>query len=189
MSWLVSVGHNSCSLVTLCVCFRAFKIVSWWYSLQMKNKYICICGSNKCWGSLCILFSLRNYEYGIEFLRLIGCSEQKFKFLCLSVTLVYNLVYNLLPLMYIIRSRNGISMGEISPVNFKVECTVFKWFMNSRSESIPCGHMRKMSSINLFHNFGCRGYVHTYFSSNFVRNRLGYEGTNLVPIAVPDTCW
>ena len=30
-----------------------------------------------------------------------------------------------------------------------VECTVFKWFFNSKSEFIPFGHMRKMSSMNL----------------------------------------
>ena len=143
MSCLVSTGDNSCSLVTLFVFFQAFKIVLWGYSLQMKNKCICICASSKCWHSLCILLSLRNCEYGIEFLRLIGCSEQKFKYMCLSFALVYNLVYNLLPLMYIIRSRNGIYMGEISLVNFIVECTIIKWFMNSKSESIPCGHKRK----------------------------------------------
>ena len=39
----------------------------------------------------------------------------------------------------------------------------------------------------LFHSVGFRGYVYTYFSSNVVINKLGYEGGNLVPIAVPDT--
>ena len=59
--------------------------------------------------------------------------------------------------------------------------------MKSKSESIPCGQMRALSSMNLFHNLGCRGYVYTYFSSNFVMNKLAYEGASLVPIAVPDT--
>ena len=89
--------------------------------------------------------------------------------------------------MYIVRSRNDISVGEMSFVNLIVECTVFKWFMNFRSESIPYGQMRKMSSMNLFHNLGCIGYVYTYFSSNLVINKIAYEGANLVPIAVPDT--
>ena len=88
--------------------------------------------------------------------------------------------------MYIIRSRNDISVEEISLINFIVECSVFKWHMSSKSESIPCGQMRKMSSITLFHNLGCRGYVYTYFSSNLVMNKLAYEGAILVPIAVPD---
>ena len=92
-----------------------------------KVKYICIGASSKCKGSVCILLSLRNCEYGIEFLRLMGCSEAKFKYMCMSVVLVCNLVYNLLCLVYIIRSRNDISVGQISLVNSKVECTVFKW--------------------------------------------------------------
>ena len=37
---------------------------------------------------------------------------------------VCNLVYNLLPLMYIMRSRIAISVGEMSLVNLIVECTV-----------------------------------------------------------------
>ena len=60
----------------------------------------------------------------------MGCSELKFQYMCLSVDLVYNLVYNLLSLIYIIRSRNGISIGEIFFVNFMVRCTLFKWLMN-----------------------------------------------------------
>ena len=89
--------------------------------------------------------------------------------------------------MYIIWSRNDIFVGEMSLVNLMVECTVFKWFMNFRSESIPCGQMTKKSSMNLFHNLGCRGYAYTYFSSYVVIIKLAYEGANLVPIAVPDT--
>ena len=50
----------------------------------------------------------------------MGCSELNFTYMWLSVVLVYNLVYNLLSLIYIIRSRNGISIGEISFVNFMV---------------------------------------------------------------------
>ena len=96
----------------------------------------------------------------------MGCSEQKFKYVCLSVALVCSVVYNLLSLMYIIRSRNGISLGEISFINFMVECTMFKWFMNSKSKSIPCSHIRKMSSMNLFHNLGCSKYMYTYFLKN-----------------------
>ena len=46
----------------------------------------------------------------------------------------------------------------------------------------------KMSSMNFFHNLGCRGYVYTYFSSNLLINKLAYEDANLVPIAFPDTC-
>ena len=42
-------------------------------------------------------------------------------------------------------------------MNFMEECTVFKRFMNSKSETIPCGHMMKMSSMNLFPNVCCRG--------------------------------
>ena len=96
-----------------------------------------------------------NCEYGIDVFRLLGCSEQKFKYLCLSVVLVCNLVYNVLPLVYIIRSRNDIFVGKMSLVNFVVECTASKWFMNSKSQSTPCGQMGKMSSMNLFHNLGC----------------------------------
>ena len=91
--------------------------------------------------------------------------------------------------MYIVKSRKDISVGEMSLVNLIVECTVFKWFMNSKSESIPWGQMKKMSPMNLFHSFGCRGYEYTYFSSYLVINKLAYEGANLVPIAVPDTWW
>ena len=57
--------------------------------------------------------------------------------MCITVVLVCNLVYNLYPLMYIVKSREDISVGEMSLVNLIVECTVFKWFMNSKSESIP----------------------------------------------------
>ena len=92
---------------------------------------------------MCNLLSAKNYEYGIDFFRLIGYSELKFRYLCLSVVLVCDLVYHLLSMMYIIRYRNDIYVGEISLVNFIVECTVFKWFMNSKNESIPCGQMRK----------------------------------------------
>ena len=91
--------------------------------------------------------------------------------------------------MYTVKSRKDISMGQMSLVKLIVECTVFKWFMNSKSESIPYGQMRKMSSIDLFYTFGCRGYLYTYFSSNLVINKLAYEGANVVPIAVPDTWW
>ena len=117
----------------------------------------------------------------------MGCSQLKFKYRCLSVFLVYNLVFNLLSVINMFRSRNGISTGEISFVNFMVGCTVFKWLMTFKSGSLPCGHIKEMSSLNLFHNFGCRGYVYTYFSSNFVMNKLGYEGSSFLPMAVPAT--
>ena len=80
--------------------------------------------------------------------------------------------------MYIIRSRNAISVGKMSLVNLIVEFTVFKLFMNSRGESIPCGQIRKMSSINLFHSLSCREYVYAYFSSNLVMNKLAYKVAN-----------
>ena len=86
-----------------------------------EEKYICICASSRYWGSVCILLSLSNCEYGIELLRPMGCSEQKFKYIYLSVVLVCNPVYNLLLLLYIIRSRNDISVGEISLVKCMVE--------------------------------------------------------------------
>ena len=89
------------------------------------------------------------------------CSEQKFRYMCLSAVLVCSLAHNLPFLIFIIRSRNGISVGEISFVNFMVGCTVFKWFINFKSYSFPCGHIKKISSMNIFHDMGCRGYVYT----------------------------
>ena len=44
----------------------------------------------------------------------------------ISCFIVCNLVDNLLSLIYIIRSRNGIYVGEISFLNFMVGCTVCK---------------------------------------------------------------
>ena len=61
--------------------------------------------------------------------------------MCLSVSLVCSLVCSLLPLMYIIRSRKAISVGEIALVNLTVGWTVFKCFMNSNSEFLPCGQI------------------------------------------------
>ena len=51
----------------------------------------------------------------------------------------------------------------------------------------PMWPFRKIPSMNLFHSAGCKGYVYTYFSSNFVTNKLAYEGASFVPMAVPDT--
>ena len=67
---------NSCSIVNLFVSAHAFSMMSWGYSLHLKNKYTCICDFSKCWVSKCISFSLKNCEYGMDFLRLIGCSEK-----------------------------------------------------------------------------------------------------------------
>ena len=82
---MFSAGDNSCSLVTLLVFIQALSIVSWGYSLQIKKNYICIHASDRYWGSVCNLLSLRNCEYGIDLFRLIGYSEQKFRYMCLSV--------------------------------------------------------------------------------------------------------
>ena len=107
--------------------------------------------------------------------------ELKFRYICLLVVLVCHLVYNLLSIIYIISSRNGISVEEISFVNFLVGCTVFKLFMNFKSGSFQSGHIKKMSSMNLSHNMGCRGYVYTYFPSHFVMNKLAYKVPALCP--------
>ena len=41
VSWLFSVGDNSCSLVNILVFIQALSIVSWGYSLQIKkNTYV-----------------------------------------------------------------------------------------------------------------------------------------------------
>ena len=79
----------------------------------------------------------------MDLFRLVGCSELKFRYMCLSVSLVCNLVYSLLLLMFIIRSRKAISVGEIALVNLMVGWTVFKCFMNSNSESLPHGQIMK----------------------------------------------
>ena len=71
-------------------------------------------------------------------------------------------------------------------MNFIVGCTVFKWLINSWSGLVPCGHIRKISSMNLFHSVGCREYVYTYFCSNFVINKLECEDASFVPMTVPD---
>ena len=102
-----------------------------------ENKYICICDSSKYWVSECIFFSLKNCEYGMDFLRLIGCSEKWFRYMCLSVGLVYNLVYNFDCSIYIVKSRKKFLVSEISLVNLIVGWTVFKCSMNFVSEFIP----------------------------------------------------
>ena len=56
----------------------------------------------------------------MDLFRFIGCSELKFRYMCLSVLLVYSLVHNLSSVMYIVRSRNAISNGEIVLVNLIV---------------------------------------------------------------------
>ena len=56
----------------------------------------------------------------------MGCSELKFRYMCLSVFLVYSLVHILSSVMYIVRSRIAISDGEMTLVNLTVGCTVFK---------------------------------------------------------------
>ena len=62
----------------------------------------------------------------MDLFKFIGCSEYKFRYICLSVLLVCNLVYSLSSLIYIMRSRNEISVGEAVLVNLIVGCTLFK---------------------------------------------------------------
>ena len=69
--------------------------------------------------------------------KFIGCSELKFRYMCLSVLLVYSLVYSLSSVTYIVRSKNAISVGEMVLVNLIVGCAVFRYCMNSNSESMP----------------------------------------------------
>ena len=57
--------------------------------------------------------------------------------MCVSVLLVCNLVYSLSPLTYIMRSRNDTSVRKIVLVNLIDGYTVFKYPMNSNSESMP----------------------------------------------------
>ena len=68
---------------------------------------------------------------------------------CLSVLLVYILVYRCGYDIYIVRSRKAISLSDISLVNLMVGCTLFKYSMNLMSDSFSWGHIRKMSSILL----------------------------------------
>ena len=86
----------------------------------------------------------------------MGCSELKFRYICLSVFLVYSLVHSLSSVMYIVRSRKAISDEEMTLVNLSVEWTVFRCRINSVKESMPCGHIRRISSMNLFHKVGCK---------------------------------
>ena len=39
---------NSFSLLDFLVSIQAFDMISWGYSLHLKNKYVCICDSSKC---------------------------------------------------------------------------------------------------------------------------------------------
>ena len=41
----------------------------------------------------------------MDFFRFIGCSELKFRYICLSVFFVYSLVHSLSSAMYIVRSE------------------------------------------------------------------------------------
>ena len=50
----------------------------------------------------------------MDLFKLIGCSEFKFRYMCLSVLFVCNLVYSLLPLIYIMRSKKVISVRDIT---------------------------------------------------------------------------
>ena len=50
----------------------------------------------------------------------MGCSELKFRYICLSVFLVYSLEHSLSSVRYIVRCRKAISDEEIMLVNFSV---------------------------------------------------------------------
>ena len=68
--------------------------------------------------------------------------------MCLSVVLVYSFVSSCDCCIYIVKSRKDISVSEMPMVNLIVGCTIFKWFMNCKSE------YNYMSAL-----FGKEGYV------------------------------
>ena len=110
-------------------------------------------------------------------------------YIYLSLGLVNSLVLICLSLMYIIRSKNGIWHEKISLVNLLVQYMVLRPCINCWRDSRPLCHIKRMSSMNLFHNLGCRGNVHTFFVSNVDISKFAYEGTNFVPMTGPDTWW
>ena len=59
------------------------------------------------------------------------------EYMCLSVDLVYSFLCSCNCFIYIVRSRNDISVSEMSLVNLIVGCTVFKCSMNFMSEFMP----------------------------------------------------
>ena len=85
-------------------------------------------------------------------------------------------------------SRKVKDSGEVSCVNLRVGCTVFRWFMKMSSCACPCGQIMKLSSIYLSHIGGGRWYWYMYFSSKAPMTRLAIVGATLVPMATPCVC-